>query len=423
MNAFGLQNGEEKMFFSNGRSNARGVSTLLKRNLPWKVSSQTRDLDGRFLSLTLEKDDEEFMITNVSAPTQDQTEAQIDLIDRLEEATRDSLAPNIIIAGDLNLCMDTNMDRNTVPSQPGNTRYRDRIIALSDSWLLADAWRQLHPQTKQFSFRRAGYASRLDYWLVSSHLLVSDALSSIIPTPLSDHTLITLRVGPKPSTRGQGLWKFNNSLLKEEEFTDQIKALIQKLKEETREMDPNSRWEWMKFKCKETSIKFSKNIQSLKKQHKADLEKRLATVSREADREVNTSEGDNLRNELVSIERELKEIYLEEANRTILRSRANWALHGEKPFKYFLNLEKVRSKNNVITALVSDDGQIITEPKCILEEERKFFSSLYSDKLEQAELESLENLGLLPEQVPILSQTSLRLRWTRVSHRKSYVRH
>lgn len=62
-----------KMFFSNGRSNARGVCTLLKRDSPWKISSQTHDQDGRFLSLTLEKEEEKFMITNVSH-AQDRTD-------------------------------------------------------------------------------------------------------------------------------------------------------------------------------------------------------------------------------------------------------------------------------------------------------------------------------------------------------------
>lgn len=47
-----------QMICSNGRSNARGVLTLLKRDSPWQVVSRTKDLEGRFLSLILEKEGE-----------------------------------------------------------------------------------------------------------------------------------------------------------------------------------------------------------------------------------------------------------------------------------------------------------------------------------------------------------------------------
>lgn len=39
--------------------------------------------------------------------------------------------------------------------------------------------------------------------------------------------------------------------------------------------------------------------------------------------------------EVNSIERELAEIYVTRANEAILRSRANWSLHGERPTSYF----------------------------------------------------------------------------------------
>lgn len=77
-------------------------------------------------------------MTNIYAPTQDQANAQIDFIDQLEEATSDSLAPNIILGGDLNLHMNPALDRNSPPTDQVNSRYRDRITALADTLLLTD---------------------------------------------------------------------------------------------------------------------------------------------------------------------------------------------------------------------------------------------------------------------------------------------
>lgn len=315
-----------QMICAHGTSNARGVITLLKRASPWVVISQTRDLDGRFLSLIIEKNTEKFMVTNIYAPTQDQTNSQIDFIDQLEDATSDSLAPNIIIAGDFNLCMNPSLDRNSSTPEQVSSRYRDRIQALSDTLFLSDIWRHLHPSTKQFSFRRSGYASRLDYWLASDHLISLDTCSSIPPTPLSDHAIITLKVGPKPYPRGPGLWKFNNALLKEAGFTELINNTIQEINDAEEPENPNSRWEWMKFKIKERAVLFSKQLLSTRKQMESDLKKSYDSLCLRLD----TGETD-LREEKESIERELKEIQLEEANKIILRSRANWALHGEKP--------------------------------------------------------------------------------------------
>lgn len=280
------------MFSSNGRSNAQGVIT----------------------------------VTNIYAPTQDQASTQIDFIDRLEQATSDSLAPNIILAGDLNLCMDPALDRNSFPPDHANTRYKDRITALADSLLLTDVWHQLHPNTKQFSYRRSSYASRLDYWFVSEHLMGPETRSSIQSTPLSDHAIITLKVGPKPYPRGPGLWKFNNSLLQEPDFTERINTTIENVINSPCPENPNSKWEWLKFKIKEQTIKFSKELHSAKRQVIDDLQKSYERLT------VRMDAGDTgLRDEVESIEREIREIHLEAANKTILRSRANWALHGKDP--------------------------------------------------------------------------------------------
>ena len=62
------------------------------------------------------------------------------------------------------------------------------------------------------------------------------------------------------------------------------------------------------------------------------------------------------------------------------RSKAQWYEFGEKNNKYFYNLEKINHKKKHITSLTKGDGNIVHEPKQILEEEERFFKEIYQAK-------------------------------------------
>lgn len=125
-----------------------------------------------------------------------------------------------------------------------------------DSLHLVDLWRSLHPTTRQFSFRRAQTASRLDCWLVSEHMLDSKAKSAITPYPLSDHAAITLRVGNTPTPRGPGLWRHDNELLHNKEYCKQVRDFLTSEKDNPEGLNPRSHWDWVKYKVKTISRDF-----------------------------------------------------------------------------------------------------------------------------------------------------------------------
>ena len=61
-------------------------------------------------------------------------------------------------------------------------------------------------------------------------------------------------------------------------------------------------------------------------------------------------------------------------------TKAQWYRFGEKNNKYFYNLEKINHKKKHITSLTKEDGNIVLEPKQILEEEERFFREIYQSK-------------------------------------------
>lgn len=143
-------------YFSNGRSNARGVMTLLPKMSDIKVVQQVRDQQGRFLILQIEKEGTSFTLGNVYAPTQEQVQEQIELIDLLEKNISDLNPQNIILGGDFNSCIDPKLDKAPTRASSHQTteiRYSARIAAVCDTLHLFDAWRRLNPTSRKYSFK------------------------------------------------------------------------------------------------------------------------------------------------------------------------------------------------------------------------------------------------------------------------------
>ena len=59
------------------------------------------------------------------------------------------------------------------------------------------------------------------------------------------------------------------------------------------------------------------------------------------------------------IKLDLKNYEQKLCNGAILRSKAQWAIDGDKNTKYFLQLEKSRQENNSIKQLKNKDGKIL----------------------------------------------------------------
>lgn len=106
-----------------------------------------------------------------------------------------------------------------------------------------------------------GYASRLDYWLISEHLFDAETQASIEPCPLSCHSIIALQAGEKAAPRGPGLWRMDNSLLLREDYKELIREVIEQAAAEKALSSPKSTWEWIKFKIKSATIQYNHQLE------------------------------------------------------------------------------------------------------------------------------------------------------------------
>lgn len=201
---------------------------------------------------------------------------------------------------------------------------------------------------------------------------------------------------------GPGYWRFDNTLLVDNTFVQEVRNVITGALDEDLQ-NPNVSWEWTKFKIWEFCISYVVKRNRELKALVDTLEQRLQFL---LDSHNLTDSSDTV-TEVQSVKRELAEILQEKANKTIFKAKAHWTQLGEKPSSYFLGLEKRVPKNKCITALKTNEGQIITNPLDILAYEKEYFSEIYRE--DQSLLQSLDDLPILQEDIPQVSESHRRL--------------
>ena len=74
-----------------------------------------------------------------------------------------------------------------------------------------------------------------------------------------------------------------------------------------------------------------------------------------------------------------------------MKFETRWIEHGEKPTKYFFNLEKRNYNRKVIKSLKKSDEQTILDEAKILEEIEAYYKHLYMSPLDTAGNDSFDN--------------------------------
>ena len=105
---------------------------------------------------------------------------------------------------------------------------------------------------------------RLEYFYIWNSMQVSvkniDFLASLL-TNLSPITFSCFK--NKESNRGRGFWKFNNSLIENEEHVLQMKKLVSDTLDELFNeniLDDEVKWEFFEYNIRKCTINFSKKL-------------------------------------------------------------------------------------------------------------------------------------------------------------------
>ena len=166
--------------------------------------------------------------------------------------------------------------------------------------------------------------------------------------------------GVDDSERGPYFWKFNSALVNDKDYRDLLDENIKNWLEEYKEVDDKRvLWDLIKYKIRQSTIKYSKTKARIRKAKISELEEKLQSCSEKCDRDPSKESV----KELECLQAEYDELYDYITQGAILRSRANWYEKGEKNNKYFLNLEKSNKKKSCVRKIATSEGTITTNPK------------------------------------------------------------
>ena len=221
---------------------------------------------------------------------------------------------------------------------------------------------------------------RLDYWLIARQLSQKSPVRKceIKHAAHCDHSLVMLEMQINVKyPRGPGFWKFNSSLLEDDEYTEKLMFKIPHFINKYQDLEDHGLlWELIKMEIRAFTISYSKQIAKTKKDYEKDL---IQEVSRLGNLGENSSSPETVQ-KYIKVKNELDKISYDRTRGACVRSKARWHEFGERSSKYFLNLEKRNYENKCITSLIKENGRSIRDPKEILKEQKRFYQFLYSSQ-------------------------------------------
>ena len=273
-------------FWSHGTSQSRGVGILLSRAaLGAKVSFS--DTEGRVVAVTFTTaDGQVWAVVAVYGPVELGDRAAFFQGPVTAACAAQPPGATLLMAGDYN-CVTSVSDVSTGQANP---QQNSRLVGgsalqdLQELQGLTDVWRQLHPQSLEFTrlTRSATGVSqgRTTRWLVSQDLLdacwraTCDHMHGELP---GDHAAVALKLQPPDQPLwGQGTWAFPVYLLGVPEYVDGMKCRIERhLAAAPAGLSAAQLWDDLKIAIKHYTLGFSYQRAASRRSDRTALQQRV----------------------------------------------------------------------------------------------------------------------------------------------------
>ena len=375
---------------------SRGTMILLNNNFEQKVKKVKTDKNGNYILLDIDIQGKEITLANIYGPNEDNPNFYETLKRNIAEFENE----NVIICGDWNLVLDFEKDCYNY-LHINNPRARNVVLSLIEEEHFIDVWRVMNENTQKYTWRRLNPTkkqARLDYFLVSETINSYVMHSDIVPGYRTDHSGIILKLKLQEAERGRGYWKFNNTLLKDKKYIEEVKNTIREVintyalnnenindvNEVAFNINDQLFLETLLMTIRGNTIKYC----SIKKKVKLEDENKILQEIKELEDELNNDFSNAEENKILELSQKkqsLIDIRKEKIEGVMLRSRSRYQDLGEKPSKYFFNLENRNFINKTMTKLIENDGTEVTETKEVLKCQRKFYENLYNENLIDAD--------------------------------------
>lgn len=377
--------------WNNNTSRRGGTAILVKNDNNFVVANTKKLHEGRTTIVEIRNDDDKdlnkMVIVNVYAPANSIQERlrYFENLDRDLEIYFQNVKDNheLIITGDFN-CVLEQWDKSK-PFCLAKEQSSQFLRSIMSKYGLNDAWRKLNGNKQQYTWRQLdktnenrNTACRLDRWLVKNTLIGNVAKCKIVPSILSDHLPVILKLQSLADIKkGRGVWKLNNTLLKDKTFNENIRDMWN----DHKSIKPNlgedllDWWDAGKSKVKKIAIQ----RRSIIKKHKNVVYNNLMAELQNLLNQYDMNPCCDLSQRIDQYKKLIENIENERLEGTKVRSRVKWFEEGERPTKYFLNVEASKGKSKTWTSIRKQDGNLSNKIEEILETQVDFYSNLYKE--------------------------------------------
>ena len=353
-------------FYSHGTTNSCGVAILTPKGFQKSVYEQMSSKTGRFLNINFWLNEQKVSLIAIYGPNTDDS-SFFQRVERICENTDE----NKIIIGDFNLVLNPNVDHI------GSIAYKHKSIniieELIENYLLEDIWKLRNGDARTFSWFRSKpklQASRIDFALVSKGLCDLCENTGYLTGIRTDHLAFYVFINMTKNDRGPGYWKLNVNHIQRESYLQIINKTIDEVLLSSRKMDPAKLWEYLKYCLRKVSQDFSKNCASDRALIISQLSEKVTKM------ELNLLETNT--DILFNTKAELGELLEEDAKGSMFRAKVRYLEYGEKPTKYFFNLEKARYNAKTCNTLFDQQDNLVPDTDGILKLQEKFYRRLYT---------------------------------------------
>jgi len=376
-------------YLSNGRrTNAAGVMILF--NEKYEIKYEFRDNEGRQIIAVLNYDGKNTIIANAYFPNDHKEGINFaeDMYRRILEVQAEFPESSTICAGDYNVCLTTEDSMGRVGSHT-EKMLAEVIQNNNEVTELSDAYRSIHKK-EGFTWKRGNIYSRLDYIFISTcEVQKIVEANTDWAFEASDHAAVSIRVRTEEMKKGPGIVKVNAEILEDPKMVEEISNEVKEMLGQTDESwSPHAILEFLKVSIrsiiaakisdrrrqtrdslceKEDELNQMENLKI-----KIHTNKKISEENKSERLKIMDVAILNLKSSVQSLRRDLN-------NKMTFYSQAKWFEYGEKSNKFFLNLNKKRQNQKIISK-ISDGENVYFGQEQTSKGITNFYRNLYKKK-------------------------------------------
>ena len=354
---------------SSFNSKARGVVILINKNTPVTIVETIVDTLGRYVLVNCQIYSEPWTLLNLYAPNYDDESFVQDIFLKVSAGRQ-----NILMGGDFNFCLDPVLDKSAL--SVSKSKATKITIEFMKELNLTDVWRQMHPQTRDYSFYSGRHNSftRIDLFLLSTQLIHRAVESEYLSRILSDHSPLTLSIYMPEKTTNMYRWRLNPTLLQKPDFCKFIRDQIGLFCETNCASSPNSfiLWDTLKAFLRGQIISYTKGI---KKKYLAEIEELEGDILK-LEKEFQKSRSKDVHQSLVNKKLSYNTLHTYKIEKNILRNKQRYYELGEKAHKILSWQLRKEETSRTINSIQTETGSVSHNPTEINDAFKQFYTHL-----------------------------------------------